>query len=215
MTQTIQDYLKAILSLSEGGAALTSDIAARLGVRPASVSSMLKKLAEQHLVVYERHHGVMLTPSGRKIALEVIRHHRLIELYLAEALGYTWDEVHDEAEKLEHHISEDFEDRIAKALGDPKYDPHGDPIPTKDGIVPPMASHPLSDVAEQTTVTVRRVASHNRPLLRQLGDAGIGLGSRLIIVRRNVDDRTITVRKNRARTTLTLSLEDCRQVFVD
>jgi DtxR family Mn-dependent transcriptional regulator len=213
LSQSVQDYLKAILILSEGGAAVTSDIAERLGVSPASVTGMLKKLAQKHLVKYERHRGVELTTAGRKIALEMLRHHRLIELYLAEALGYAWDEVHDEAEKLEHHISEEFEDRIAKVLGDPKYDPHGDPIPSKDGIVPPTATHPLFNIATNTTVTIRRVNSNHRPLLRQLGEAGITIGAEVTVMSRNERDSTMTIRKNRSR--ITLSIADSQQIFVE
>src|SRR5438105_1463282 len=130
----MQDYIKAICQLGAGGAEVsTSAIAERLDVSPASVTNMLKKLAELRLVRHLPYQGVELTASGRKVALEVIRHHRLLELYLAESLGYSWDQVHAEAEKLEHHISEEFEDRIAASLGNPTLDPHGDPIPTRGG----------------------------------------------------------------------------------
>ncbi|MER3545443.1 MAG: DtxR family transcriptional regulator, partial [Chloroflexota bacterium] len=136
-SSAIQDYLTAIYRLQQAHERVTtSAIAGALGKEPGSVTGMIQKLAQNGLVHYERHRGVRLTPAGEKIALEVLRHHRLIELYLAQALGYPWDEVHEEADRLEHVISEAFEDRIAAALGDPQFDPHGDPIPHKDGTLP-------------------------------------------------------------------------------
>jgi DtxR family Mn-dependent transcriptional regulator len=131
----VEDYAKAIYSLSErsdGGASISA-IAERLGVAPASASAMVTRLGELGLVDHERYRGVHLTPSGERIALEVIRHHRLLELYLAEALGMPWDRVHDEAEILEHAVSTEVSDLIAAKLGDPSHDPHGDPIPSRDG----------------------------------------------------------------------------------
>ncbi|HGY08613.1 MAG TPA: metal-dependent transcriptional regulator [Oceanithermus profundus] len=130
LSEAQEDYLKQIHLLAEEGAVTTQALAERLAVRPASVTGMLKKLAALGLVEYAPYRGVRLTEAGRAVALEVLRHHRLIETYLAEALGYGWDEVHDEAERLEHHISEAFEARIAEWLGHPERDPHGDPIPT-------------------------------------------------------------------------------------
>jgi DtxR family Mn-dependent transcriptional regulator len=127
-TEAVEDYLKAIYLLETGqGSVTTVALAERLEVAAPSATGMLKKLAELKLVKHEPYHGVMLTAAGRKIALEVIRHHRLLGLYLSEALGYSWDKVHAEAEKLEHHISEEFEDKIAALLGNPVTDPHGDP----------------------------------------------------------------------------------------
>src|SRR5574341_1113992 len=148
LSHATEDYLKAIYELEEDfGRVTTSALAERLNVAPASVTGMLQKLAEgrPRLVNYERHHGVVLTPAGRKIALEIIRHHRLIELYLAEELGYEWDRVDAEAEQLEHVISEEFEDKIAARLGDPTVDPHGDPIPSKDGTVAAHSRLPRSE----------------------------------------------------------------------
>ncbi|HXV98971.1 MAG TPA: metal-dependent transcriptional regulator, partial [Anaerolineae bacterium] len=130
ISQAMQDYLKAIYKLQEQGEQVpTSALAELLGVAPASVTNMCKKLAELNLVEYEPYQGVKFTPAGQKMALEIVRHHRLIELYLAEALNVPWDRVHEEAEKLEHVISEDLEERMAAALGDPLFDPHGAPIP--------------------------------------------------------------------------------------
>ncbi len=213
LSQNMQDYLKAIYQSGTDGSATTTDIAARLGVSPASVTSMMKKLAELRLVEHRSYHGVRLTHAGRKIALEVLRHHRLIETYLAEALGFDWTEVHDEAERLEHHISEAFEDRIAELLGDPHYDPHGDPIPTKDGKVPPTPTDQLADTDVGDNVVVRRVNSHDASILRLLSSAGIGIGSALRVMARDDVGNTITVRHQR--TNVDLSLVICRHIFVE
>ena len=213
LSQNVEDYLKAIFLLSKDDSASTKDIATRLKVSPASVTNMLKKLSELKLVEYESYRGVSLTHAGRKIALEVLRHHRLIETYLAEALGYDWDEVHDEAERLEHHISEEFEDRIAKLLGDPQYDPHGDPIPTKDGRMPPVSGERLSDADEGETVTVRRVGSDDTPTLRFLKDNGIRLGTALRVAKRDDDAGVITVRIKR--TTVDLTNDICKNIFIE
>ena len=133
LTAAVQDYAKAIYTLeSREGAASTTELAALLEVRPASVSGMLRKLSALGLVEHERYRGVRLTERGRKVALEVIRHHRLVELFLVESLGMAWDEVHDEAEVLEHALSEELEARIDESLGFPTHDPHGDPIPGAD-----------------------------------------------------------------------------------
>src|SRR5437762_13732859 len=137
LTVAVQDYAKAIYTLeSRDGAASTTVLAALLEVRPASVSGMLRKLSELGLVEHERYHGVRLTERGRRVALEVVRHHRLLELFLVESLGMTWDEVHAEAEVLEHVLSEELEELIAAKLGDPAFDPHGDPIPSRELNVP-------------------------------------------------------------------------------
>jgi DtxR family transcriptional regulator, Mn-dependent transcriptional regulator len=179
LSHAIEDYLKAIYELAEEtGRVSTSALAERLDVKPASVTGMLQKLAEPEqerprLVNYERHRGVTLTPAGKRLALEVIRHHRLIELYLSQALGYDWDQVHGEAEKLEHVISEEFEDRISAFLGDPKRDPHGDPIPTKDGSVDPSCRTTLSDMGAGQTGRVERVRDDDPALLRYLAELGI------------------------------------------
>src|SRR5687767_6725143 len=158
ITPPIEDYLKAIYAVvreSGEGRATTSAIAERMEVSAASATNMMQKLAEMKLVEYVPYRGVSLTPGGEKIALEVIRHHRLIELYLAEALGYSWDEVHDEAERLEHVISEEFEDKIDAMLGHPTTDPHGDPIPPKSGRPPARATRRLSEVEIGESVVVR------------------------------------------------------------
>ncbi len=175
ITQAIQDYLKIIYKLADanGDAVTTNSIAERLDVSQASVTGMIKKLAELKLISHAPYHGVELTGAGRKIALETIRHHRLLELYLAEALGYRWDQVHEEAEKLEHVISEEFEDKVAVLLGNPTTDPHGAPIPTKDGKIRERTLVPLTCAEQGQKVTVEQVSDSNPEMLRYL--AGIGI----------------------------------------
>lgn len=191
ISRAIEDYIKTIYEIEEDfGAVTTSLLAVHLNVKPASVTGMMQKLAKMRprLVNYERHQGVTLTPAGRKIALEVIRHHRLLELYLAEALGYEWDRVDAEAEKLEHVISEEFEDKIAALLGDPTVDPHGDPIPTKDGSVAEHSRLALSEVEPGQAVRVTRVRDGDPAFLRYLTDLGIELQSRLSVTERSPFD---------------------------
>ncbi|MDP6793419.1 MAG: metal-dependent transcriptional regulator [Anaerolineales bacterium] len=176
LSHAIEDYLKGIYELQQGGCTVsTSALARRLGFTSASVTGMLKKLAAQapQLVKYRRHRGVVLTPTGEKIALEIIRHHRLIELYLMEALGYSWDEVHAEADKLEHVISESFEDRIATFLGDPDVDPHGEPIPTKEGYIADSAGTQLSALRVGQAGRIIRVMDEDPELLRYLTELGL------------------------------------------
>jgi DtxR family Mn-dependent transcriptional regulator len=142
---------------------------------------MVKRLSKMGLVDYESYKGASLTSSGKKIALEIVRHHRLLELYLLEVMGYSWDEVHEEAEKLEHHISERFEDKIAKLLDDPTHDPHGDPIPTKDGLMPEMDAEPLIDAEANHEYIVNRVKDQDPELLRYLEKIGLLPGVKVTI----------------------------------
>jgi len=174
ITPVIEDYLKAIFKLqSKNELVTTSDLARTLEVSPASVTNMLKKLKKLRLIRYQSYQGVELLPTGKKIALEIIRHHRLLELYLKEALGYSWDTVHEEAEKLEHHISEDFEERIFEFLGRPEFDPHGDPIPTKEGQIPVQECNPLAQANTGETLVIRRVDDQDPELLRYLEKLGL------------------------------------------
>lgn len=174
LSQSIEDYLKAIFTLqSEGERASTTKIAASLEVSSASATNMIKRLSEMGLVDYQSYKGSKLTTSGKKIALEIIRHHRLLELYLLEVMGYSWDEVHDEAEKLEHHISEQFEDKIANLLDDPTHDPHGDPIPSKEGIMPQMDAQPLIEAEPNQEYILSRVKDQDPELLRYLEKIGM------------------------------------------
>jgi len=183
LSTAMQDYLKGIYHLQHHGSVATNDLARHLDVSAASVTSMIRKLHDLQLVRHEAYRGVELTPAGRKVALELIRHHRLIETYLAEALGYAWHEVHAEAEKLEHHISEEFEDRIAAILGHPQYDPHGDPIPSKDGRLPRVSTTRLSEVPAGSTVCIRRVSDHDAAMLQTLTKNGMALGSKLHVTK--------------------------------
>ncbi|KPL89713.1 metal-dependent transcriptional regulator [Ardenticatena maritima] len=159
LTEAMQDYLKTIWRLAheENVPVTTTALADALGVRPASTTNMLKRLAALHLVKYEPYRGVELTEAGEKVALEVVRHHRLLELYLTEALGFPPDEVHEEAERLEHHISEAFEQAIAEQLGHPTHDPHGDPIPTPDLRLVSRPARPLSELDVGQEGYIRRV----------------------------------------------------------
>lgn len=220
ISHAVEDYVKAIYELEEDfGKVTTSALAEKLEVAPASVTGMIQKLAEAKpkLVKYERHHGVTLTPAGRKIALEVIRHHRLIELYLAEELGFAWDQVDAEAEKLEHVISEEFEDKIAERLGHPTTDPHGDPIPGKDGSVAEKSRTPLSTMPVGQTVRVARVRDDNPDLLRYLAELGIIPNALLTVAEKAPFDGPLHIRVcNRAeKTTHALGKEVTDQVFVE
>ena len=181
VTSAVEDYLKALFELGEQSVK-TQALAAALSVSPASVTGMLRKLSELHLIEYEPYQGASLTSTGRKMALETIRHHRLIETYLAEALGYEWHEVHDEAEKLEHHISEDFEDRIADALGHPTHDPHGDPIPARDGQLPEETGVPLVRWAAGSRLRITRITDQRSDVLRYLDAHGLVPGSEIELV---------------------------------
>jgi len=174
LSQAVQDYLKAIYKLQEqGGVVSTSALAEAMEVTAASATGMVKKLASLKLVRHNPYQGVVLTKAGQKMALEVIRHHRLLELYLAEALDYSWDKVHEEAERLEHAISEEFEERIFQALGRPTRDPHGDPIPAKDGTVRAADHDRLSDLEPGARGIIRQVSDSDAEMLRYLGTRGL------------------------------------------
>ncbi len=219
ISHAVEDYLKAIFELAEDtGRVSTSALAERLDVKPGSVSGMLQKLADwrPRLVNYERHRGVSLTPAGQRIALQVIRHHRLIELYLAEALGYQWDQVDAEAEKLEHVISEELEDRIAALLGEPTHDPHGDPIPAKNGHFEPPSRTTLSQMAAGQTGRVARVRDDDPALLRYLGELGIVPGASLTVTSQSPFEGPLHIRVGGAPApSHALGREVTSQVFVD
>jgi DtxR family transcriptional regulator, Mn-dependent transcriptional regulator len=174
LSQTTEDYLKEIYKLeAEHGRATTSAVAERLGVSAPSATSMLKKLAALGLLEHERYRGVRLTTAGQKAAIEVIRHHRLLEQYLAESLGMPLDEVHDEADRLEHALSEELEARIDRSLGFPTHDPHGDPIPDAKLTLPPTNVRPLAELAPGERATIRRVPDADAQLLRYLSDLAL------------------------------------------
>lgn len=218
ISHAVEDYLKAIYELQEdAGKVSTNALAEKLGVAPASVTGMIKKLAEDRprLVDYEKHRGVMLTPAGRKIALEVIRHHRLLELYLQQALGYSWDQVDAEAEKLEHVISEDFEDRIANLLGNPKRDPHGDPIPTKEGAIARPCGQSLTGLAAGQKARVARVRDDDPAMLRYLAELGIVIDACVVIVEKSPFDGPLHVRVGRRAESHALGKNVTDNVYVE
>jgi DtxR family Mn-dependent transcriptional regulator len=195
ISPSIQDYLKSIYTLSSSGEASTNALALRLGVAPASVTGMLQKLAalQPPLVLYQKHQGVTLTPAGEKAALEVIRHHRLLEAYLVESLGYSWDAVHEEACRLEHVISEDFEERIAKSLGHPERDPHGDPIPSANLSLPRDTSSKLGEMRPGQSAVVQRVRSDDPALLRHLSALGLVPGAQVRALEHSPFDDNLTL----------------------
>lgn len=202
-TESVQDYLKTIFEIQrEQGRVATTVLAERLGNSPASVTGMVKKLAGLNLVQHEPYQGVLLTPAGEKIALEVIRHHRLIERYLAEALGVPWDKVHEEAEKWEHVLSEDLEDRIDALLGYPTTDPHGAPIPGRDGTIAPPYTNRLVDLQSGQTATVAEVSDHDPAMLRYFGELGLRPGVDLLVVAVAPFGGPITVRLDAVEHTL-------------
>ena len=177
-TQAVQDYAKAIYALEtrEGAAVSTNSLAERLGVSPASASAMVKRLDGLGLVRHEPYRGVRLTPKGARVALEVLRHHRLLELFLAEELGMPWDRVHKEAEVLEHVLSEEVEALIAQKLGNPTHDPHGDPIPTPEGEIDEGNTRALDELETGDAAVFTRVSDQDPDMLRYLGERGIAPG---------------------------------------
>lgn len=213
---SIQDYLKRIYELTEDGSpASTNDLARELNVSAPSVTGMIQKLAAEKpaLVEYQKHQGVTLTPTGKKAALEVIRHHRLLEVWLVQTLGYSWDEVHEEAERLEHVISEDFERRIAAALGNPTRDPHGELIPTEDLKMPVDDSTPLSALRPNQTAMIQRVVAQDPNLLRHLDNLGLTPGVQIEIMEYSSFDNNLTVKVGQKVNILGLNITT--KIFVD
>jgi DtxR family Mn-dependent transcriptional regulator len=195
LTAPVEDYLKVIFELETAGkGAGTNEIAAQLDIAAPSVSGMVRRLADQGLIVYERYRGVRLTDAGRRAALRTIRRHRVIEAYLTAALGYPWDRVHEEAERLEHAASDELIDRMARAIGEPETDPHGAPIPTRDGTLdePPLAS--LADIEPGRQACVQRVGDRDAERLRYLAELGITPGTEVEVLARAPYDGPITVR---------------------
>jgi DtxR family Mn-dependent transcriptional regulator len=197
LTDAIQDYLREIYKLGADGTRVSvTALAKRQGVAPASASSMVKKLAALGLAEHQPYRGIALTAAGEKVALEVIRHHRLLELYLAEALGMPWDRVHEEAEKLEHAISPELSELIAAKLGNPTHDPHGDPIPTRDGEIDESPTRALSDLRPGERGIFSRVSDSNPDMLRYLSERGIAPGDEVELVGREPFGGPLTVRAN-------------------
>ncbi len=183
ITREREDYLKTIYKLQqEESPVRTNSIARLLNVEPASVTGIVKRLAQLGYLEHQPYRGVVLTQSGERVALEVIRNHRLIELFLIDSLGYSWDEVHDEAERLEHAVSHQFIERIEIALGNPVIDPHGSPIPTEDGKIAPRTGTRLSELSAGSSGIVSRVSDDDPGLLRYLSSLGIHPGASLDVI---------------------------------
>jgi len=216
LTISIQDYLKHIYELTDNGElASTNALAERLKIKPASVTGMVQKLASSKpaLVEYQKHQGVTLTKEGKKAALEVIRHHRLLEAWLVQTLGYSWDEVHEEAERLEHVISEDFENRIAAAMGHPLRDPHGELIPTADLKMPLEVSTPLSALRPNQTGTIQCVKAADTELLRHLENLSLIPGAQIEVTEYSPFDHNLTVKVGRK--SFVLGLNITSKVFIE
>jgi DtxR family Mn-dependent transcriptional regulator len=208
-TPAAEDYLKAIYLLARGGSAVgTSAIAERLGVAPGSVTGMLKRLGKQGLVEHERYQGARVTERGRREAVRMIRRHRILELFLVEVLGYTWDEVHEEAERLEHAVSDELVDRMAAALGDPEADPHGHPIPSSAG---QLTSHDLPTLRELEPgrpAVLRRVSDEDPEALRYLARLNLIPGVELEVLERTPFDGPLRVRVAEGEEMVGLELAD-------
>jgi DtxR family Mn-dependent transcriptional regulator len=215
LTGPVEDYLKAIYELEiRHGAASTNEIAAALRIAAPSVSGMIRRLSSQGLIAHEPYKGVQLTREGRRAALKTIRRHRVIESYLTQALGYPWDRVHDEAERLEHAASDELIDRMAEAIGEPETDPHGAPIPTRDGTLgaePRLA--PLAELAEGGRARIARVGDRDAERLRYLATLGMAIGSEIELVSREPYDGPITLKVDGKRRVIGGEL--ARQIFVE
>jgi DtxR family transcriptional regulator, Mn-dependent transcriptional regulator len=199
LTGPVEDYLKAIYELERSGEpAETNAIARLLGFAPASVSGMVRRLARQGLITHERYHGARLTAAGRRAALKTVRRHRVIEAYLTSALDYSWDRVHDEAERLEHAASDELIDRMAAAIGEPETDPHGAPIPTREGTLQERSVVPLSSLDTGETARVERVSDRNGERLRYLAELGIVPGTKVQIIGREPFGGPIALRVHNA-----------------
>jgi DtxR family Mn-dependent transcriptional regulator len=193
ISTSVGDYLKAIWSVAGTGSASTNALSERLSVAPASVSNMFVRLQEMGLARHERYHGASLTDSGRVEALRLVRRHRLIETFLLEHLGYHWQEVHDEAERLEHAVSDGFTERLAEFLGHPQHDPHGDPIPAADGTLAAEDSFPLAEAAAGTRVRISKVRDDDAPMLDYLENHGLVPGRPLSVLEVRALDGVVTV----------------------
>jgi DtxR family Mn-dependent transcriptional regulator len=218
LTQSVQDYLKTIYDLTlTAERASTNQLAEALGVKPASITGMIQKMAQADppLVDYKKHYGVVLTPHGEKLALEVIRHHRLLETFLYKTLGYEWDAVHAEACRLDHVISEKFEERIAQALGNPAYDPHGDPIPDRNLKMPPCAKTTLDMLLPGQQATIQRVRDTDPALLRYLAGLGLVPGVQVTLLDCSPFDANLSLQIARQGQVIVLGPRVARQLFIE
>jgi DtxR family Mn-dependent transcriptional regulator len=214
-TEAVEDYLKSIYELEQQQQKVsTTALAEHLNVTPASATGMIKKLAELNLVGYERYQGVSLTEAGRKIALEVIRHHRLVELYLAEALNVPWDKVHAEAEKWEHILSEELENRMDEALGYPTSDPHGAPIPSRDGRIERIPCIPLAELPIGQVAEIVEVSDHDPELLRYLGQMHLYPQTKIELRAAAPFDGPLTIALLPTQTEYTLGRAIAQHIFV-
>lgn len=194
LSPATEDYLKALYRLGPEEPVATNALAGELGVSAPSATEMLKRLAEQDLVHRKPYKGATLTKKGTKVALEVVRHHRLLELYLKEVMGYSWDELHEEAERLEHHISETFENKIDELLGHPTRDPHGHPIPSRDGDAEEIATDRLADLEAGDRAVVCHLADEDPALLGHLEERGLMPGAALEVTGAEAFEGPLTVR---------------------
>jgi len=216
----VEDYLKAIYEIGRDTKRVTtSALSEYLAISPASVTGMIKKLADLKLITYERYQGVELSSAGRKMALEVIRHHRLVELYLAEAMGVPWDQVHEEAEKWEHVLSESLEDRMDEILGYPKVDPHGSPIPSRDGRIDELERTALASLNEGDCAMIAEVSDRDPELLRYLAEMGLFPQKQIVAfepfegpVRVLIDDEEQSVGLEAARNIYVTAIESPNEV---
>lgn len=212
---TIEDYLKAVWNATEwsDSPVTVTMLSTRLGLSASSVSEIVRKLTDRGLLTHPRYGSVTLTDAGRTIALATVRKHRLIETFLVEYLGYEWDEVHDEAEVLEHAVSDDFVERLAERLGQPTHDPHGDPIPGPDGVLPTEERTELASVEDGARVRVARVSDEDPDLLRHLRDVGVELGVTVDVVAQRAAAGTVDV--SIAGEKVTLGLPAARAILVE
>jgi DtxR family transcriptional regulator, Mn-dependent transcriptional regulator len=218
LTDSIQNYLKVIYELTEDGeAASTTALAARLRIAPASVTGMMQKLASTKpaLVEYRKHQGVTLTYAGKRAALEVIRHHRLIEAWLVQTLDYSWDEVHNEAEKLEHVISEEFEERIASAMGYPLRDPHGELIPSADLVMPKDQGIALAKLKPKQEGCIQRVHAQDAGFLKHLEELGLVIGARVKTLEVSDYDQVMHIQLRGRKEAIALGPAITSRVFVE
>ena len=213
-TRSQQDYLKALYLLrGDQRPVPTQELAQRLGISSPSVSEMVARLTAQGLVEHDRYRGQQLTKEGRKVALELVRHHRLLEMFLVEVLGYAWDEVHEEAERLEHVISERMEARIFELLGRPELDPHGHAIPSLTGKVRPLSDRALSDCRAGEKVRVQRVSDEDPALLRELEHRGLVPGTRIEVLLASEFESPFECRIKGRRVSIPLGL--ARAIYVE
>ncbi len=214
LSQAIQDYLKAIYKLQSNEPVSTTDLSKELGVSGASVTGMLKRLASMGLIEYNSYHGAKLTPAGEKAALETIRFHRLLELYLKEKLNYPLEKVHEEACRLEHFISEEFVERITKILGDPKFDPHGHPIPSKEGRVQSVNELPLTEGEIGKNYVISHLEDDKPELLGYLESRGLLPDTQLQIVEKTPINDTVTLNVKNQNKPLIIGYEVARRIYI-